>query len=757
MTSLAPVCECLRPAASRRPASVLFWAGVCACLWACLGLAGPSVHAQPAPVGGASPAQGASPGQAPQPQTRSQTRPGGPIPPLRLAGLATGAGAGILRVGTVRGEVLQNKGPRGPGAPMPVDTNTVLAVRDEISTKAGASVELITAAGPILKLGEGSLLALLGPAAMYLARGELQIVNPSAGQPGQPLPGLVIATPCGRTPFKVRDARLKVDGTSAVISVYDGTAFLNGYPPAGVPILAGQTTRCTKGEPLAPPHPLIAAPVWTGGSELVLVGDGGSPTEVTLRWQPVPGAQRYRVELFRAENEAEPTPVTTTDALPGRPQVEFRELEVGSYLARVSAFDENGAISQEGQPHRFLLSRIAGLGLDGTIRIEAGQMPRISTPSGLQSSVLLDGTVPAPGMPGPGAHKLRVMVAGLSAEVPMVVTGQLPAQSGQTAEQTPEQPAQPTDTSSQTAEATPQPAEQTPPAEPAQPPLGEATANAKPGPVTPTGGVLEDVLLGGVGEVPFDGIRSPWAGKMLGLRLETTISGSMRAVLAGRWTAQNGFGIDVSAAILRAALSSRPDGEGVAGFGNINAGLRTPALRTRHVALQGVLGLVIPVSTSFLDTSIETDPQYVDPATGSPLKPDVRSRGGGWRLEPALLFGVRMRHITLSTMQGVSLRLAPDFTAAYAGGLILQADIVPSLHFISFATWQVNYLATIVSPGDSTPDAGGAFGGGLEGLIPAGKRGSVRLAVLGRVGLGDAGAAIYGRGAIGLQLGYLFK
>src|SRR5262249_12844505 len=126
--------------------------------------------------------------------------------------------------------------------------------------------------------------------------------------------------------------------------------------------------------------------------------------------------------------EGEQPPLSTTEALPTRPQVELRELDVGSYLARVYAFDENGTVSQESQPRRFLLARIAGLGQDGTIRVEAGQMPRLNAPSGLQSSMLLDGNVPGPGMPSGGAHQLRVMVAGLSAEVPLVASGQASAQ-----------------------------------------------------------------------------------------------------------------------------------------------------------------------------------------------------------------------------------------------------------------------------------------------------------------------------------------
>ena len=55
------------------------------------------------------------------------------------------------------------------------------------------------------------------------------------------------------------------------------------------------------------------------------------------------------------------------------------------------------------------------------------------------------------------------------------------------------------------------------------------------------------------------------------------------------------------------------------------------------------------------------------------------------------------------------------------------------------------------------PDSGGAVGGGAEIHLPMGGRGALRLSLLARTGIGLGGAAIYGRGAFGLQAGYLFK
>lgn len=690
--------------------------------------------------------------QSDTPDPAAQKRPAAPIPPLRagnLPGTAPGSG-GILRILAQHGEVHINKGGR-ESAPEPLLPTAVLSQRDELSTGQGA-IELASPAGIDLRLGSDSLLVLLGSNAVYLARGELTVSTHPG--PGKSPPGLAVATPCGRVPLKVRKGRVRVDGNAAIVSVYDGFAFLGGYPPAGITVTPGHSNRCTKGEPFPAARPLLPAPLWAGDDELFLVGDGGSPTEVTLKWQLVAAAMRYRMDLFRIEGEAE-VPVSSSEVPATRPQIDLRELEVGSYVARLYAIDENGALGEESLPHRFLLMRIGGLGMDGTIRTEAGSMPRVSGPPGVAMVVLLDGSAPVAEAPAPGTHKLRVMAGGLSAEAPMVVSTKSP-------------PLQSAEVHSETPSHGEEAAEPVAPTPPVQPPQAPPVVERPQEPPAPEGQPLpekdsetsapplDDVLLGGVSEVPFDGIRSPWAKSYAGARIESTVSGSLRFVAVGRFAMRNGFGFDVSAALLRAALASSPDGASAVGFGNINAGVRTPALRRSYLALQGLVGLVIPISTSFLDKSIEVDAQYAGP-DGSVLKAyDPERRGGGWRIEPALLLGIRKRHITISTMQGLSLRVAPDLGVAYAGGLIFQAEILAALRFISFAAWQVNYLGIKVNPGDETPDAGGALGAGFEALIPGGRLGTIRLAILGRAGLGNAGAAIYGRGAVGLKLGYSF-
>ncbi|HRI53604.1 MAG TPA: hypothetical protein PLW65_25845, partial [Pseudomonadota bacterium] len=286
-----------------------------------------------------------------------------------------------------------------------------------------------------------------------------------------------------------------------------------------------------------------------------------------------------------------------------------------------------------------------------------------------------------------------------------------------------------------------------PPVRPAPPPPPRLPPRQPAGP--------EDVLLGGVGEVPFDGIRSPWAGRMATLRLESTLSGAARLAVSGRLVFNNGFGLDFSASLLRTALAGLPADTVGTSYGNLGAALRSPALRKGRFALQALVAGVAPLSGSVLDNSVEADPGTG--TDGTNFRPAIRPSGGGWRVEPAALLGVRIGRFALITTQGASLRITPQLAPSYAGGLLIHAEVLPLVRFVTFAQWQVGYLGVALEPEDSTPDIGGAAGAGFEVLLPAGRLGHVRLELLGRAGIGDVGAAVYGRGTFGLQVGYSFR
>lgn len=709
-------------------------------------------------------------------------RTGSPIPPLRPpAGSAAAApGPGLLRILSAQGEVLLDKGGNGAETTAPLRPDAVLLSHDEISTNQGV-VELGTPSGITLSLRSGGWIALLSATDLYLARGELRISqsapspspdpnlkSDSASAPPPPLAPLTVATPCGRSTVKARDARLRVEGNAASVAVFDGSVVL-GKVPGQVTVQSGQSVRCAKGQPIGAVRSLLAAPLWDGaGPDLFLLGDEAQASLAVVSWKPVAAAQRYRIELSSSEGESERL-VRSTEVASAHPDLELRDLEVGSYVARVQAIDENGAAGAQGLPRRFFVARVTGLGPDGRVRTEPGTVPRIRAPKGMTWSALLDGAPPRIEALTPGQHRLRVRIADLSAEVTLLVSGAAPGHIAPA-----QRPTEPNDANrKQTdfqgdslsvwvggATANPDPAV---PAEPekdtkeAQTPESAAVPEPKaPRPADTEPPPAEDVLLGGIGEVPFDGVRSPWTRAYIGARVESTISGALRVGVGGRYVMRNGFGFDASTSLLRAAIANRPEGQDSPNLGNIGAAVRTPALRREHLALQGLVHVVIPLSSSFLDTSIEQEPGAGGPGSTA-LRPDVRPRGGGWRVEPALLFGVRARGFAISTMQGLSLRVSPELGASYSGGLLVHAGIVPMLRFITFAVWQVNYLGLNPDSGTQVPDMGGAAGWGLESLIPTRRGGSLRLALLGRVGLGEGGIALYGRGTLGFQIGYLFN
>ena len=693
-----------------------------ACLVVTAGLAA----AQPSPP--------ATPPAPPRPATA-------PRPPA--AGPATSPlSAAVMKLTASRGEVLRRRA-AGPeellAAPLPLP----LARNDEVIVRTGAA-ELSLDSGMQILVPEGSAVSVLGVSSIGLLRGEIQIV-PKPGKEPRPL---YVQGPPGSFPLKVRDALVRLDGDALVIMVYDGVA-RPGSPTIswGPAVNTGQGARWAKGAPPPTAKSLLAAPAWPTTTELLLQGQ--APLELNTRWQPVPGAQRYRLELLRSDGDNPPVVSMTSEVTTPRLSRELRGVEVGSYLLRVSAIDDLGAIGVPSVPRRLFIAQVPNLEADGVVRMEAGGAPQLKAPPGQPAIVLVDGEVPPAAGVAPGTHRLRVVVGGLSAEVPLVATAKAALSPGGTSEAAP-----PPEPRVQVAEAPPLPRPPSLPVPPLTPPPVRPAPPPPPLPSRQPSGP-EDVLLGGVGEVPFDGIRSPWAGRLATIRLESTLSGAARLAVSGRLVFNNGFGLDISASLLRTALASVPADTVGTSYGNLGAAVRSPALRKGRFALQALVAAVAPLSGSVLDASAEVDPSVG--TDGTNFRTAVRPSGGGWRVEPAALLGVRIGRFALITTQGASLRITPQLAPSYAGGLLIHAEVLPLVRFVTFAQWQVGYLGVALDPGDSTPDVGGAAGAGFEILLPAGRLGHVRLELLGRAGIGNGGAAVYGRGTFGLQVGYRFR
>lgn len=680
-----------------------------------------------------------------QPTASSPSAP----PPLRLAGPLQAPGNGILRATLIRGEVLVK---RGTNTQTPVEevltTGAPIAAYDEVATKAGTA-QLSLLAGGTIELGVGSLVAVVNPTLVYLARGTLTVASP----PRQPAANLVVATPAGRVYVKGNEVTLSVDNDAVTIAAYDGGARL-ATAGAGVLLPTGQSVRWQKGAPPLPPKPLLGAPDWQPNQGLHLV-DPQRPGAVRLSWQSVTSATRYRLELTRTDGNAMAAVPTLTEVTAPVSSADLRSLGVGTYLARLRAVDDYGAGGRESLPQPVVVAGISGLSDGGFLETEPGRLPMVTPPPGLTATLRIDGRPPTPQDPRPGSHRLLVQVGSASAEVPLRASGAA-QDTGPVAQDEPHQPApvlpppRPTPTApTPTARATspvPTPLSIAAPAAVSLPPLLPAP---------------EDVLFSGVGEVPLDGIRSPWAGRLVTARIEATVGGTLRLAAFGRYTMKNGFGADLGVSLLRASTSGTPEGVSAVGFGNLTAAVRTPALRRSHVALQGIVAAALPLSTSVLDTSVEIDGYLAD--EHGAYRPDVRPRGGGWRVEPGVLLGFRAGLFSVLIQNAATLRIAPGFLPGYAGGISIQADLVRWVRFISFAQWHVNYLGDtaqqVAMDADKplTLEAGGAAGGGFEGFLGHGRLGQFRLALLGRAGFGESGVGVYGRAAFSLTAGYSFR
>lgn len=741
---------------------VRIWA-LAVCLW------GSAVHAQGTQGVAASPGSPGSPPGAPG-------TPGARRPAPRV------------RLSDFRGEVRVKRAAPDDKDFQPVGAAGPLGRRDEIETRAGVA-EIILDPGRVVELAPGSLMAIIANpsgADAFLARGSLR-VRAGDGQ-AQPRP-LQLATGAGRLTLRSRDARVRVSGdapaVTLAVSLYDGSATLAGRTPGAqaVALRAGQAGQVSAAGAAAPPQPLLPEPAWAVPDGLYLRGD--APPLVVLRWQAVPGAARYRVEISRTDGH--PHESLEVDGT----SVEVRDLPLGSYLGRVAALSSDNVQGALNAPRRILVAGMAGLGPTG-VAVLQGTLPRVQPPPGLSAELRADGeAVPDLGL-GPGPHRLQVTIAGLIAEVAVTVPppGGAPPLLTRDPDAAPlvrrASPPAPAWTRPRPAGA-PGLAGQLDPAGPPDRPdlsrpsfLGTGAGAGRGAVAEPETGLVmqapdeplwlrvpartagpggarraplpvpvDDVALGGPGErTGF--IRSPWAGRLAQVRLESTGQGWARLAVQGRFTLKSGLGADVSFSALRAALllDGAPQGAGVpgsTGLGHLEIGLRTPALRRPAWALQGVVGVVAPLGTSALAT-------YLPESSGAPV-----ALADGWRVTGAVLVGLNLRRLALHTQQGVSVRVTGGALPGYEGGVALHAGVTPYLRVIALLQWSVNLLGVKIDAGDSTPDAGGAVGGGLEGQIPgATGPGRVRLCLLGRAGIGNAGAALYGRGSVGLQAGYAF-
>jgi hypothetical protein len=153
---------------------------------------------------------------------------------------------------------------------------------------------------------------------------------------GEPLP---LETPAAKVAAKGEELFVGVDGQRmSQVAVFNGKAQV-AAKGTQVEVPGGQGTRVEPGKAPEPPRPLLPAPAWSApGPREVILALGGAPQPYALKWQPVPGAVRYRALLAR--DEALNDIVTETASQAELEQsLEAGPLPPGGYYARVQTVE----------------------------------------------------------------------------------------------------------------------------------------------------------------------------------------------------------------------------------------------------------------------------------------------------------------------------------------------------------------------------------------------------------------------------------
>ncbi len=152
------------------------------------------------------------------------------------------------------------------------------------------------------------------------------------------------------------------DGEQATVANIDGRA-LCSTGSTWKPLHAGNEQDRSRTGPLAPEHPLLAAPALTLARSLWLSTRAQTDLD-GLAWAPVQGATGYHVSLHRAG-----LAIQRLTAPPSRSRETFRGVEPGRYTLSVSAVDAAGISGRAAQASL----RVVGVALpEGAYADDAG-------------------------------------------------------------------------------------------------------------------------------------------------------------------------------------------------------------------------------------------------------------------------------------------------------------------------------------------------------------------------------------------------
>jgi hypothetical protein len=283
----------------------------------------------------------------------------------------------------------------------------------QVNTLRGAGAEVTLKDTSKLQLRENALVVIYGTqqtssqsqprksSGVELVQGDLHMRL--AALRGEPLP---LETPAAQVAAKGQELFVGVDEQRmSRVAVFHGKAQV-ASKGGQVEVPGGKGTRVEPGKAPEPPRPLLPAPAWSApGSREVLLALGSAPLPYALKWQPVPGAVRYRAVLARDESlndiVTEAAPVVESEQT-----LEAGALPPGRYYARVQAVDALGLPGMPSAPRKVEIV---------AVKVERGEVEGPEQVKGRgQVKLTVD---PAVGMP------LRVKGRGVGFEAMLLAPG----------------------------------------------------------------------------------------------------------------------------------------------------------------------------------------------------------------------------------------------------------------------------------------------------------------------------------------------
>lgn len=198
---------------------------------------------------------------------------------------------------------------------------------------------------------------------------------------------LEVQTPSSKAQFQGGESFVEVSkaGESRIENHGDGVATVKSIGRnASVRLPRSTGTKVVKGQAPLAPHPLPNSPTWQGPSKTTFASNQAG-ARASGRWQSVPKAVAYRVELLRyAKKATSPETVNVFYQDAAAPHYHLTNLPPGHYAITVATVDKHDFTSIPSAAQRFSIDK-AHLKINGRARPIPEQLNRpLQVPYGAQ-------------------------------------------------------------------------------------------------------------------------------------------------------------------------------------------------------------------------------------------------------------------------------------------------------------------------------------------------------------------------------------